>query len=396
MMYSVIMILLACVAQGSADDDLEENPSANKLDKLIDRALKARQRHLAFLDSTMLGKASHLAGAASKCVRPPRALHPHWRSRLGNVVSPLCSDRLHARMWVPSGRHVRAAAAKDINNPYEVIRAVQVVDPRDGSMAPALEGLGPRCLFVVMPQLGDFDSAEYAEQIAAVLSALADAKLDLRIVGIGDAGSARRFADFSGLPLAALRIDPDGVLHRALALHAGPGWELPDFVPEKPALTGWLNYLAMCAGIGSPGTLREILRGYIGDRSAPERLRPGSRVTAGPVSIDGTQAWRIGPIGADLWWSEEKGYQRPVELATVRLRVMSEVLGNFNEYVKNNAQVAQRGATFVFENGKTVYEWRDRGVLQYSETMTRPLSFLMPYIGPLALNPLELGDPGLR
>ena len=39
----------------------------------------------------------------------------------------------------------------------------------------------------------------------------------------------------------------------------------------------------MCAGIGAPGTLAEILRGYLGDRSAPERLAPDAVVRAGPA-----------------------------------------------------------------------------------------------------------------
>ena len=44
---------------------------------------------------------------------------------------------------------------------------LQVVDPRDGSTGPALEGLvGERAIVVVVvPQLGDFDSAEYGEQV---------------------------------------------------------------------------------------------------------------------------------------------------------------------------------------------------------------------------------------
>ena len=114
----------------------------------------------------------------------------------------------------------------------------------------------------------------------------------------------------------------------------------------------------------------------------------------------GTQKWRIGGLGADLWWSGSEGYQRPVELATVRLRSMAEVLGNWSEYVSSPEHLAVRGATFVFEMTSSeqggawelAYEWRDRGVLTYSETMARPLSFLEPYIGPRALNPLGLGD----
>lgn len=43
--------------------------------------------------------------------------------------------------------------------------------------------------------------------------------------------------------------------------------------------------LAMCAGIGAPGTLREILRGYFGDKKAPERFRDDDVVKAGFITI---------------------------------------------------------------------------------------------------------------
>ncbi len=43
--------------------------------------------------------------------------------------------------------------------------------------------------------------------------------------------------------------------------------------------------LAMCAGIGAPGTLREILRGYFGDKKAPERFRDDDVVNAGFITI---------------------------------------------------------------------------------------------------------------
>ena len=31
----------------------------------------------------------------------------------------------------------------------------------------------------------------------------------------------------------------------------------------RPVATAWLNYNAMCAGIGAPGTLKEILRNFL-------------------------------------------------------------------------------------------------------------------------------------
>ena len=46
-----------------------------------------------------------------------------------------------------------------------------------------------------------------------------------------------------------------------------------------------LKLTAMCAGIGAPGTLREILRGYFGDKKAPERFRDDDVVKAGFITI---------------------------------------------------------------------------------------------------------------
>lgn len=57
-------------------------------------------------------------------------------------------------------------------------------------------------------------------------------------------------------------------------------------------------------------------------------------------------------------------------------------------FCSDDAHLARRGATFLLDaDGSTLYEHRDTGVLTYSATMPRPLSFLEPYIGDRALNP---------
>jgi len=160
-----------------------------------------------------------------------------------------------------------------------------VVDPTSGATASILAGLeGQRVLVVLSPQLGDFDSAEYAEQLAAVGEDLASAGISLRFVGIGAPEAAKQFAAFNGLPLEFIRTDKQGSAHAALSCHAGPDWNVPEFVakllPADAAIQAraraWLNYMAMCVGLGSRGTIPEIVRGYLGDKSAPERLAPGS------------------------------------------------------------------------------------------------------------------------
>ena len=85
-----------------------------------------------------------------------------------------------------------------------------------------------------------------------------------------------------------------------------------------------------------------------------------------------------------------------MELATIRLKNMVEVLTKWDGYVSNTLAIALRGATYLFdEDGNELYSYKSRGVLTYSETMPRPLTFLSPYIGEsVALNPLGLKDNG--
>ena len=85
-----------------------------------------------------------------------------------------------------------------------------------------------------------------------------------------------------------------------------------------------------------------------------------------------------------------------MELATVRLKNMVEVLTKWDEYVSDPSSISLRGATYLFdEDGRELYSYRSRGVLTYSETMPRPLSFLSPYIGESAArNPLGMRDDG--
>jgi hypothetical protein len=115
----------------------------------------------------------------------------------------------------------------------------------------------------------------------------------------------------------------------------------------------------MCAGVGSPGTLTEVARGYTGDRSAPQRLESPLFALAGG-----------------------RGFQRPFELATVRLRNMVEVLGHWRTYVPRDDFLTQRGGTWLLERDDSLlYSFQDRGLLGFSATMARPLSFLDPWLG---------------
>ena len=216
----------------------------------------------------------------------------------------------------------------------------------------ALPGMGSgRRLVLLLSQLGDFDSLEYAQALVPVLPRLAEAGITILAIGIGDGAGADRFCRFTGFPRDRLLADAAPQLHHALGLYTGLQ------VPGGP----WPGLLLMCAGIGSPGTLAEVLRGYSGDRSAPQRLESPLFALAGG-----------------------RGFQRPFELATVRLRNMVEVLGAWRTYVPHDDFITQRGGTYLLDGDNTLlYSYQDRGILGFSATMARPLAFLDPYLTPL-------------
>jgi hypothetical protein len=207
---------------------------------------------------------------------------------------------------------------------------------------------GGRRLVLLLTQLGDFDSMEYAQALAPELPKLEAAGIHTLAIAIGDDAGAERFYRHTGFPRTALEVDAEPTLHRELGLYEGLQ------TPGGP----WPGLLLMCAGIGSPGTLAEVLRGYTGDRNAPQRIdSPLFRLAGG------------------------EGFQRPFELATVRLRNMTEVLGNWSTYVPRNDFITQRGGTFLIDaDDSLLYSHRDPGILGFSATMNRPLSFLDPFL----------------
>ena len=221
---------------------------------------------------------------------------------------------------------------------------------------------GSRRLVLLLTQLGDFDSMEYAQALVPALPRLEQSGIRPLAIAIGDQAGAERFCSFTGLPRELLEVEPDSKLHQALDL--SPGLQ----APGGP----WPSLLLMCAGIGSPGTLAEVLRGYTGDRSAAQRFDADETVSTGVLP----------PIPAALFRrAGGDGFQRPFELATVRLRNMNEVLRNWSTYVPNDRFMTQRGGTFLLDRDDSLlYVYRDRGILGFSATMQRPLAFLDPWL----------------
>jgi AhpC/TSA antioxidant enzyme len=252
-------------------------------------------------------------------------------------------------------------------NSYTIFQQTQALRVSDGKIAPILEGheSATKTLVLVWPQLGDFDSLEYAWWLMRDRERWQPQNITMRAIGIGNRASGEQFCQYTGFPTDCLFVDPQAELHHQLGLYAGLSLKVPGFSARQNA---WLNLLLMCAGIGSPGTLAEVLRGYRGDRTAPQLIAPDELVQATPLP---------GIKGSFFDLAGGSGFQRPFELATLRLRNMAESLGKWPTYVPDAAYMTQRGGTFLFDpQGTLLYEWRDRGILGFAANMSDPLSFL--------------------
>ena len=250
---------------------------------------------------------------------------------------------------------------------YSILQQTKRQRISDGEIVQILDGCDrtKKLLIVICPQLGDFDSLEYAWWLHREQQQLEANDLTVRMVGIGDRSSGQKFCEFTMFPAEWLFIDERAELHTQLDLYPGLSVKLPLF---SAAQNAWINLTLMCAGVGSPGTLAEVFRGYKGDRSAPQLIAANEIVNAKPLP----------PIaGAFFDVAGGSGFQRPFELATLRLRNMVEVLGNWATYVPDPTYLTQRGGTFLFDaKGTLLYEHRDRGILGFAANMSKPLSFL--------------------
>lgn len=250
---------------------------------------------------------------------------------------------------------------------YTLLNQTERQRVSDGAVVPILSGCksAPRQLVLLWSQLGDFDSLEYAWWLHREGQRLQTEGVVIRAVGIGSLASGQRFCAYTGFPTDWLFVDPAAELHQRLNLYSGLSLKIP---PLSVAQNAWLNLLLMCAGIGSPGTLAEVFRGYRGDHQAPQLIADAETVQATPLPA---------LKGSSFQWAGGKGFQRPFELATLRLRNMAEALSHWKIYIPNSAYLTQRGATFLFNTqGDLLYEHYDQGILGFASDMSNPLSFL--------------------
>lgn len=252
-------------------------------------------------------------------------------------------------------------------NVYSILNQTQRLRVSDGEIKPILDGCSnaSKLLVLIWSQLGDFDNLEYAWWLRREKEKLASKGITIRAIGIGDRNSGIKFCEYTGFPTEWLFVDEKAEIHTLLGLYCGLSVQFPILSTSQKA---WLNLMLMCAGIGSSGTLKEVFRGYRGDKKAPQLIANEEFVRNTPLP----------PIkGSFFKAAGGEGFQRPFELATLRLRNMTEVLSNWSTYVPDSSYLTQRGGTFLFDSqGNLIYEHRDRGILGFAENMSNPLSFL--------------------
>ena len=217
-------------------------------------------------------------------------------------------------------------------------------------------------LIVLFGSFADFDSFEYCQQIAAQSKKISKYSLDLILVGIGSEKSKEYFCRFKKIDPQTVFAMSNAGLHQKFNLN-------PGLVTSLPAI---INLLIMCMGINSKGTIKEVLRGYMGDKNAMPLFSSDDEIKIGTISIFKGKMFEI---------FSKKEILRPFELATRRLMNMIEILSHWNIYVPDATYLTQRGGTILLnENNDVLYKFMPESLLGYSSNMSNPLSFLDDYL----------------
>ena len=215
-----------------------------------------------------------------------------------------------------------------------------------------------KCLIVLLGSFADFDSFEYCQQLSNYSKKLSENSVDLLVIGIGSEKSKEFFCEFNNIDMNSVIAVSNADLHKKLNLN-------PGFVSPMPAI---INLLIMCTGINSRGTIREVLRGYFGDKNSERIFSFDEDIKIGPISLFKGKMFDV--------FSKKKNL-RPFELATRRLLNMIEIISNWYVYVPDSKYLTQRGATILLnEKDEVMYKFISESLLGYSSNMSSPLSFI--------------------
>ena len=217
-------------------------------------------------------------------------------------------------------------------------------------------------LIVLFGLLGDFDSFEYAINLKRFIDNNQDKNLDIFAIAIGNQNGKEKFCNFTGFRKKDLIVVSNNKIHNELKISRG----------LDIGLGGWINMLLMLSGINSFKTIKEVIRGYIGDSKAKQIYSEFDKIEALKfLKFSGNSFKKV--FG--------DGYLRPFELATFRLNNMYEIIQNWSDYILNEKYLPQRGASFLLNNkNQVIYKFFSNDVLGYSSNMRDPLGFLTDLI----------------
>ena len=217
-------------------------------------------------------------------------------------------------------------------------------------------------LIVLFGLLGDFDSFEYAINLKNFIDSHKDKNLDIFAIAIGTQKGKEKFCNFTGFREEDLKVVSDNQIHNNLKVSRG----------IDIGLGGWVNMLLMLSGINSFKTIKEVIRGYTGDRKARQIYSEFDKIKILKfLNFSGNSFKQV--FG--------DGYLRPLELATFRLNNMNEIIQNWDDYILREEYLPQRGASFLLnDKNQVIYKFFSNDVLGYSPNMRDPLGFLSDLI----------------
>lgn len=218
-------------------------------------------------------------------------------------------------------------------------------------------------LIIFTGLLGDFDTFEYAQNLHEFTKSKEYRdNLEILFFAIGSQKGKEKFCNFTGLPPHYLKVSSDNELHSKFKIFKG----------LDIGFGAWINMFLMLSGFSSPKTIKEVLRGYTGDKNGKEIFQDSHQINL----------FNFFKFSGVLFKNTfGNGYLRPFELATYRLINMIEIISNWNDYILNSDFLTQRGATFLLNpDDDLVYEYHAREILSYSKDMKEPLRFLIDYL----------------
>jgi len=216
-------------------------------------------------------------------------------------------------------------------------------------------------LIILFGLLGDFDSFEYAINLKSFIDKNQAENLDIFAIAIGNQNGKEKFCKFTGFDKENLIVVSDNQIHNNLKVSRG----------LDIGLGGWLNMLLMLSGINSFKTIKEVIRGYTGDRKAKAIYSEFDKIDVSKfLNFSGNSFKKV--FG--------EGYLRPFELATFRLNNMNEIIQNWGDYILHEKYLPQRGASFLLnDKNQVIYNFFSSDVLGYSSNMRNPLGFLSEF-----------------